>query len=315
MPNNWENNRNERQNSNFNRNDSSSNPNRPNRGGDRYERGSSLNQMGSQDHNYDNSDEGPYYDTSRDSSQSWSSGRANRDYPGSHSSPDRSQYGSNSGSYSYDRNSNPNSGSTYGGGTNYGTSSTFGSSYGTGSNYDRNAGMNSDSSYSRNNPYYSGSTFNSASHPNSNAWDRYSQNLSNSYGRGSYNRDFSGTTYGSFGDTGSMNSTSNAGKGPKNYKRTDERIREDVSEILERDPHVNASEIEVMVKDGVVTLSGTVDHRLAKRHAEDIIEHASGVTDVKNELKVDQNIFSQMKEMVTGEQVPKSSGDKKNPRH
>jgi len=294
MPNNWENNRNERQNSNFNRNDSSSNPNRPNRGGDRYERGSSLNQMGSQDRNYDNSDEGPYYDTSRDSSQSWSSGRANRDYPGSYSSPDRSQYGSNSGSYSYDRNSGSNSGSY---------------------SYDRNSGSNSDSSYSRNNPYYSGSTFNSASHPNSNAWDRYSQNLSNSYGRESYNRDFSGTTYGSFGDTGSMNSTSNAGKGPKNYKRTDERIREDVSEILERDPHVNASEIEVMVKDGVVTLSGTVDHRLAKRHAEDIIEHASGVTDVKNELKVDQNIFSQMKEMVTGEQVPKSTSDRKNPRH
>jgi hypothetical protein len=77
-----------------------------------------------------------------------------------------------------------------------------------------------------------------------------------------------------------------AGRGPKGYKRSDERIREDVNEHLTRDPHVDASEIEVEVKDGEVTLSGTVDGRQAKRRAEDIVENVSGVREVHNQLRV-----------------------------
>jgi hypothetical protein len=40
------------------------------------------------------------------------------------------------------------------------------------------------------------------------------------------------------------------------------------------------------VKDGEVTLSGTVDGRQAKRRAEDIIENVSGVREVHNQLRV-----------------------------
>lgn len=77
-----------------------------------------------------------------------------------------------------------------------------------------------------------------------------------------------------------------AGKGPKGYKRSDERIREDVSECLEADHHIDASEVEVQVKEGVVTLTGTVDSRFAKRHAEEIIENLRGVKDVTNQIQV-----------------------------
>ena len=52
------------------------------------------------------------------------------------------------------------------------------------------------------------------------------------------------------------------------------------------DPHLDAAEIEVEVKDGEVTLSGTVDSREAKRHAEDVAEQATGVKDVHNRLRV-----------------------------
>lgn len=76
------------------------------------------------------------------------------------------------------------------------------------------------------------------------------------------------------------------GKGPKGYRRSDERIREDVSERLEDDDDVDASEIEVRVADGVVTLSGTVRDRWQKRRAEDIAERATAVRDVQNEIRL-----------------------------
>jgi osmotically-inducible protein OsmY len=76
------------------------------------------------------------------------------------------------------------------------------------------------------------------------------------------------------------------GIGPKGYRRSDERIREDVSEALARDRFVDASQIEVDVKDGRVILRGSVMERQMKRRAEDCVEHLSGVQDVRNEIEV-----------------------------
>ncbi len=92
-----------------------------------------------------------------------------------------------------------------------------------------------------------------------------------------------------------------AGKGPKGYKRSDDRIKEEVSESLERHPHIDASEIEVDVKDGIITLRGHVEDRRQKRLAEDTIEHLQGVKDVRNELTVNQSLFERAKEFLTGE--------------
>jgi hypothetical protein len=75
------------------------------------------------------------------------------------------------------------------------------------------------------------------------------------------------------------------GKGPKGYTRSDDRIREDVCELLE-DADLDASEIEVKVESGVVTLSGTVSDRSAKRRAEDIAGSARGVKDTTNQLRL-----------------------------
>jgi hypothetical protein len=76
------------------------------------------------------------------------------------------------------------------------------------------------------------------------------------------------------------------GKGPKGYTRPDDRICEDVCDCLTDDPMLDAGEIEVQVQNGEVTLSGTVSDRLAKRHAEDMIERVSGVKDVQNNIRV-----------------------------
>ena len=76
-----------------------------------------------------------------------------------------------------------------------------------------------------------------------------------------------------------------AGKGPKNYRRSDERILEDVNEALTRHPELDASEVEVSVEARVVRLSGGVPDRRAKRLAEDIAYQVPGVEDVENKLK------------------------------
>ena len=76
------------------------------------------------------------------------------------------------------------------------------------------------------------------------------------------------------------------GRGPKNYQRSDERIREEVCELLTMDHDVDASEIEVTVREGVVSLEGSVPGRHAKRIAEDLCESVRGVRDVENNLRV-----------------------------
>ena len=83
------------------------------------------------------------------------------------------------------------------------------------------------------------------------------------------------------------------GKGPRNYSRSDERVKEDVNDRLSDDPFVDASDIDVTVTNGEVTLTGTVDHRSTKRRAEDLAESVSGVKNVENRLRVSQYSGSQ----------------------
>jgi len=131
------------------------------------------------------------------------------------------------------------------------------------------------------------------------------------YGPGAFTRQFAGGTeyfgtgqrgfgttwggsnytgFGGAGYTGGMGSYAeqgqHSGRGPKGYQRSDERIREDVCERLTHHPGVDASEIEIQVKSGEVTLTGTVERREEKRMAEEAAEAVSGVKDVHNQLRM-----------------------------
>lgn len=77
-----------------------------------------------------------------------------------------------------------------------------------------------------------------------------------------------------------------AGRGPKGYLRSDDRIREDVCDRLTDDWRVDASDIEVTVQNGEVTLSGTVHSRDDKRATENLAESISGVREVHDNLRV-----------------------------
>jgi BON domain-containing protein len=76
--------------------------------------------------------------------------------------------------------------------------------------------------------------------------------------------------------------------GPKGYRRSDERIKEDVNDRLSDDYYLDASDVEVAVQNTEVTLTGTVKNRSDKRRAEDLAESVSGVTNVENRLRVKQ---------------------------
>jgi len=75
-------------------------------------------------------------------------------------------------------------------------------------------------------------------------------------------------------------------KGPKGYKRSDERIREDVCDRLSQLDEIDPSDIEVSVQGGEVTLTGTVPSRHMKYIAEESADEVSGVDDVHNQLRV-----------------------------
>ncbi len=76
------------------------------------------------------------------------------------------------------------------------------------------------------------------------------------------------------------------GRGPRGYRRSDERIGEDVNDRLTEDSWLDASDIEVRVQGGEVTLDGRVRTRDDKRRAEDIAERVSGVVHVQNNLRI-----------------------------
>lgn len=92
-----------------------------------------------------------------------------------------------------------------------------------------------------------------------------------------------------------------AGRGPKDYKRSDDRIREDVCDRLSWNDEIDATDIAVRVQDGEVMLEGSVETRHMKRLAEDLAEEVLGVRDVHNTLRITKPILTQIKEKLTGE--------------
>ena len=76
------------------------------------------------------------------------------------------------------------------------------------------------------------------------------------------------------------------GRGPKGYQRSEERIREEINERLTAHGLIDASDVEVTIQKGEVTLTGFVDSREAKRAAEDCVEDVQGVREVHNHLRI-----------------------------
>jgi hypothetical protein len=111
----------------------------------------------------------------------------------------------------------------------------------------------------------------------------YGSSERNFQGRGS----FGSQSQGGFGGSNrGFNQGPHSGRGPQGWQRSDDRIREDVNEALSQHGWLDATNVNVDVHNGMVTLTGTVENRYAKRMAEDALENISGVSDVQNNLRV-----------------------------
>ncbi|MCO5100247.1 MAG: CBS domain-containing protein [Burkholderiaceae bacterium] len=75
-------------------------------------------------------------------------------------------------------------------------------------------------------------------------------------------------------------------RGPRNWQRSDERIREDVCERLAALDDVDVSDVSVSVEQGTVRLTGSVVQRSDKHRIEDVADDSAGVRDVDNQIRV-----------------------------
>jgi osmotically-inducible protein OsmY len=74
---------------------------------------------------------------------------------------------------------------------------------------------------------------------------------------------------------------------PRSVRRSDERLADDIRDILTNDPELDARDIEVEVEGGAVTLSGAVADSDAKLLAEELVETLPGVREIHNRLRVE----------------------------
>lgn len=87
--------------------------------------------------------------------------------------------------------------------------------------------------------------------------------------------------YGRGGDAGYRRS-----EGPRNYRRADDRVHDAVCTRLAHEDGLDVSEVTVHVREGVVTMEGTVNDRRSKYEIEEIAESVFGVRDVVNHIHV-----------------------------
>lgn len=72
----------------------------------------------------------------------------------------------------------------------------------------------------------------------------------------------------------------------RGYRRPDESLAREIHEILTKDPELDATEIEVEVEGGAVTLTGEVESSDAKLLAEELVESTPGVREIHNRLRI-----------------------------
>ncbi|MBP0628764.1 BON domain-containing protein [Cupriavidus sp. AcVe19-1a] len=74
--------------------------------------------------------------------------------------------------------------------------------------------------------------------------------------------------------------------GPRGYQRSDDRIRDQICERLSYARGVDVSDVSVDVKEGVVSLTGSVRERGQKYYIEDLADGTYGVKEVNNDIRV-----------------------------
>jgi osmotically-inducible protein OsmY len=77
-------------------------------------------------------------------------------------------------------------------------------------------------------------------------------------------------------------------------RRGDASLRSDILSNFDSDYLLSGMDVTVQVKSGRVTLGGYVNNKAEQAHAEEIVARIVGVNEIKNNIKVDQDQFSDM---------------------
>jgi hypothetical protein len=111
--------------------------------------------------------------------------------------------------------------------------------------------------------------------------------MNRGYEGGGMNRGYEGgmSGQGQYGQQGNRQQGFR-GQAPKGYKRSDERIQEDICDRLMHQDNIDITDVEVKVSGGEVTLTGTVPNRQIKHAVENLADAVAGVNDVHNQLRV-----------------------------
>jgi osmotically-inducible protein OsmY len=67
---------------------------------------------------------------------------------------------------------------------------------------------------------------------------------------------------------------------------SNEKLQKDVQDAIKWEPLLSAAEIDVTVKDGIVTLTGTVDDYVKKLEAEEATSNVAGVKAIVEKIEV-----------------------------
>ena len=76
-------------------------------------------------------------------------------------------------------------------------------------------------------------------------------------------------------------------QGPTRGRRTDERVLKDILESLADNEAIRSGEIDIVVRDGDVTLTGTVVDLATRQTAGLCVSTVAGVRDVTNQLRIE----------------------------
>lgn len=85
--------------------------------------------------------------------------------------------------------------------------------------------------------------------------------------------------------------------------KTDEILQKDVQEALKWEPQLHAAEIGVIAKNGIVTLTGTVDNYYKKNEAENAVKKVNGVKAIVEQIEVKQTDSKSVNDNYIAEKI------------
>jgi len=88
--------------------------------------------------------------------------------------------------------------------------------------------------------------------------------------------------------------------------KTNQDLQKDVQDAINWEPLLNAAQIGVTAKDGVITLTGTVDSYSKKLEVEDAAKNVSGVKAVAEEIVIKYNDYSKKTDTEIADEIIKA---------